>query len=152
MPRTKIVADAVLLIRISAFAAIVPLLTRLPIRQLEALMEPAHPNHAIDPDLAERIIRYTDLVCRLGRRLIARLCLTRGLTLFYFLRRAGVNASLVFGAGTVRDDFAGHCWLVRNGEPYLEKVDPRTLFTPVYSFRGFHAKGIGSQPAGETRG
>jgi hypothetical protein len=115
-------------------------------------MEPARPNPEIDLDRAERIIRHTDFVCRKGRRLIARLCLTRGLTLFYFLRRAGVNATLVFGAGTVRDDFAGHCWLVRNGEPYLERVDPRILFTPIYSFSGFRIKSIDNQPAGETRG
>lgn len=145
-------ADMFLLIRIAAFAAIVPLLTRLPIRRLEALMEPVRPNSEIDPALAERIIRYTELVCRAGRRLIARLCLTRGLTLYYFLRRAGVNASLVFGAGTVDDNFAGHCWLVRNGQPYLEKVDPRSFFTPIYSFDGFPTKDIASRPAGEARG
>jgi hypothetical protein len=146
------VADLFLLIRIAAFAAIVPLLARLPIRRLEALMEPARPRSETDLALAERIIRHTDSVCRTGRRLIARLCLTRGLTLFYFLRRAGIDASLVFGTGTVDDKFAGHCWLVRSGKPYLEKVDPSVLFTPIYSFNTLRPRSMKSQSAGEARG
>lgn len=146
------VTDMFLLIRIAAFAAVVPLLTRLPIRRLEALMEPARPSRETDLALAERIVRHTESVCRCGHRMIARLCLTRGLTLFYFLRRAGVNASLVFGAGNIGEDFAGHCWLVRDGEPYLEKVDPRVLFTPIYSFNRVKARGAESRPDGEARG
>lgn len=149
-PGANAVDDLFLLVRITAFTAIVPLLMRLPIRKLEALLEPACPDREIDLARAERIIRHTDFVCQKGRRLIARLCLTRGLTLFYFLRRTGVNATLVFGAGDVRGDFAGHCWLVRNGEPYLEKVDPKILFTPIYCFNGRRENEIDRKPIGEV--
>jgi len=31
-----------------------------------------------------------------------------------------------------RKEFVGHCWLVRQGEPYLEKEDPRSLYTEMY--------------------
>jgi hypothetical protein len=144
-------ADAVLLVRIALFAAIVPLLARLPIRRLEALVEPSRPRREVDPLRSERTIRLTNLVCRFGRPMIVSLCMTRGLTLYYFLRRAGIDVSLVFGVGTVHQDFAGHCWLTRRGEPYLEKTDPRLFFTPVYSFRRCEIQGsldrcIGDEP------
>jgi hypothetical protein len=146
------VADALLLVRIALFAGIVPLLTRLPIRRVEALVDPSHPSPKLDVARVERIIHHTEFVCRAGRRLIPRLCQTRGLTLFYFLRRAGVNTSLVFGAGTVHDTFAGHCWLVLNGKPYLEKTDPRPFFTPFYSFNGSNAESAEGVPTGEACG
>ena len=149
---SDMLAGVFLFVRIALFAAIVPLLTRLPLRRLEVLVEPAHPNAEMDVARAQRIIRHTEFVCRAGRRLIARLCLTRGLTLFYFLRRAGVNASLVFGAGTVHDVFAGHCWLVFDGHPYLEKVDPRSLFTPFYVFNGSGTKRVDGSQMGEACG
>jgi hypothetical protein len=58
--------------------------------------------------------------------------LTRGLTLFWFLRRAGLNVELRFGldpsVGAAAD---GHCWLTLDGEPYLEARDPQR-FTELY--------------------
>jgi hypothetical protein len=35
--------------------------------------------------------------------------------------------------GKVGAEFVGHCWLTQQGEPFLEPVDPRQTFTPVYS-------------------
>lgn len=52
---------------------------------------------------------------------IRRSCLTRGVTLYYFLTRAGVDVSLCFGVGTVEGVMGAHCWLVKDGEPYLER-------------------------------
>jgi hypothetical protein len=31
-------------------------------------------------------------------------------------------------------EFEGHCWLMKDGEPYLEKRDPRPFFAPTYTF------------------
>ena len=153
-------ANAFLLMRIGAFAAFVPLLSRLPIRRLQALVEPncAHPEIESTEDATEhaakveRIIRYTNLVCRIARPLIARRCMTRGLTLYFFLRRTGVDASLVFGVGNIRDNFEGHCWLVRDGEPYLETTDPRSAFTPVYAFNDPRCRHYAGNRIGEVRG
>jgi hypothetical protein len=71
-----------------------------------------------------------------GRPLVRRGCLTRGVTLYYCLRRAGVDVGLTFGMGRVDggDGFDGHCWLVKGGEPYLEARDPRDHYVPMYSF------------------
>jgi hypothetical protein len=73
---------------------------------------------------------------RVGRPLVRRGCLTRGITLYYFLRRAGADVRLCFGLGAVDggDGFDGHCWLVLAGEPYLEPRDPRPLYTEMYRF------------------
>jgi hypothetical protein len=128
------VSDMFLFIRITLFAAAVPLLTRIPLRRLELLLEPDNPGLMLSTEKIERILRHTDYICRVGRRLISSLCLTRGITLFYFMRRAGMDVALVFGAGEMNGAFAGHCWLARNGEPFLEKTDPRAFFTPMYSF------------------
>jgi hypothetical protein len=54
-------------------------------------------------------------------------------TLFWFLRRAGLDVELVFGLDPAMGEAAdGHCWLALAGEPFLEKVDPRSRFTEVY--------------------
>jgi hypothetical protein len=59
-------------------------------------------------------------------------CLTRGVTLYVFLRRAGMDVALSFGMGKPGKEFAGHCWLVMDGEPILERRDPRPVFTEMY--------------------
>ncbi len=123
-----------LTLRIAIFTSAVPLLMRLPLRRVQALVEPVGCPAEMDVALAEKIVRDTERMVRLTARINPRRCLARGLTLYFFLRRAGFDLSLVFGAGTVENDFAGHCWLERNGEPYLEATDPRNLFTPMYRF------------------
>lgn len=107
---------------------------RLPIRRLQSLVEPSFFPAETDQATAEQILRDTERMVRLTARLNTRRCLARGLTLYFFLRRAGVDLALVFGAGTVENEFAAHCWLEKNGEPYLERTDPRPFFTPMYRF------------------
>ena len=58
--------------------------------------------------------------------------LVRGLTLYRFLRRAGAEVSLRFGAGEMNGRFAAHCWIVYRGEPLAEPRDPRPLFTETW--------------------
>jgi Transglutaminase-like superfamily len=134
-------AEAILSLRIALFAACVPWLVRLPVRRLEARVNPPFPPPFADAVQAERIIRLTQLICRVARALIDHPCQVRGLTLYYFLRRAGVNVSLVFGIGRVDAEYAGHCWLVKDGEPFLEIRDPREYFTAMYTFNSDHSEG-----------
>jgi len=76
--------------------------------------------------------RRVDQVIRWGRPLVRPGCLTRGITGYYILRRAGLDVALCFGMGSVRDPgAAGHCWLVLGGEPVLEAADPRAAFTEL---------------------
>jgi hypothetical protein len=123
-----------------AVAALVPLLMRLPLRRLEALIEPRHAPER--PDVARQawIERRLDDIIAAGHPLVRPGCLTRGVTHYFFLRRAGVDVRLQFGIGRPQGQDEGHCWLVRDGEPYLERVDPRHAFTGTYA--------IPAQPAG----
>jgi hypothetical protein len=67
------------------------------------------------------------------RRPIRPSCLHRGAVRYHLLRRAGVNVQLVFGAGQVESAPAAHCWLLLDGEPFLETVDPRPVFAGIYT-------------------
>jgi hypothetical protein len=88
--------------------------------------------HPAPPGEAERLAGLALAVLRWGRPLVRPGCLTRGLTLFVCLRRAGVPVTLSFGAGTIDGTFAGHCWLTVDGQPYLEATDPLTAFAETY--------------------
>ena len=84
---------------------------------------------------AEQIIRCVEIARAVGRPLVRSKCLTRAVTLYYFLRRAGVELTLCFGAARKGGQLvaaAGHCWLIRNGQPFLEAQDPRMSFVPIY--------------------
>ena len=72
-----------------------------------------------------KITGYVELAIRRGAPLVRRGCLTRGLTRYYFLRRAGMDIALSFGMGHLDKGFMGHCWLVKDGEPFLEAEDPQ---------------------------
>src|SRR5205809_46056 len=76
---------------------------------------------AHDAELAiDRIARVVDAVIRRARPLVRPGCLTRGITRYWLLRRAGVDVSLCFGARLVEGRFEAHCWIDRDGRPILE--------------------------------
>ena len=109
---------------------------RVQLDRLNALISRPVGKCAVDRERMVWTIRFTTWLTRVGRPFVSSGCLTRGLTLYYFLRRLGIPVSLVFGAGQVGGRFAAHCWLERDQEPYLEAVDPRNFFAPVYRFGG----------------
>lgn len=146
--RLRTPADALLFLRILAFAASVPFLVRLDLPRLQALLGQRQARSGVDVARLDKIVQYTDGAIRAGRPLVRSGCLVRGLTLYYFLSRAGLDLTLCFGVGSPENEFAGHCWLVKDGEPFLEKVDPRPVFTAMYSIPGQGA--IPDRPALEA--
>lgn len=126
--------DLPLLLRIFAFAMATRLLARLGPARLAGLLEPRRPVPVPTPPAVDRIAAYVDKILAAGRPLVPRGCLARGLTRYYFLRRAGLAISLCFGIGLIDGEPAGHCWLVREGEPFLEREDPRAAFVEVMRF------------------
>jgi len=123
--------------RVLAFAAVVPLLLRRRIDRLGPLLEPrqAPPPAPPPPEVVRALVARIDRLLQAGRPLVRSGCLTRGLTLYYFLRRAGADVSLRFGVdvlGRVEGDFSGHCWVMYGGEPLAEKRDPRPLFAETF--------------------
>lgn len=126
-------ADLVLFLHIVVVAAAVPILVRMKLTRLGVLLEPREAPPLPEPGRIQEIISTVELALRNGRPLVRGGCLTRGVTLYYFLRRAGVPVSLCFGMGQFEGDFVGHCWLVKDGEPFLESRDPRPLYAAVYT-------------------
>jgi hypothetical protein len=131
--------DAGLFAQSFCVAFAMPLFLRLPLPRLHGLLDWATTRTSRGASDSPDAIAVTVLeMLQTSRPLVRRGCLTRGITLYYFLRRAGVDVALNFGMGCVPggDGFEGHCWLVRDGEPYLEPGDPRRLYVRMYSFGG----------------
>lgn len=121
--------DLLLLLRIMAVAGISPLLKRFPLPTLGRVLEPRRPPaHAPSETRERHVVALVDLGFKLLSPIIQPDCLVRGLTRYYVLRRCGLDVALAFGIGQPGADVAGHCWLVRNGHPYLENHDPRHAF------------------------
>ncbi|HEV7518096.1 MAG TPA: lasso peptide biosynthesis B2 protein [Thermoanaerobaculia bacterium] len=119
-------------LRILLFAAVVPLLLRRHLTRLAPLLEPATVPEPPPPGVVEAMVLRIDRLLLAGRPFVRSGCLTRAITLFYFLRRAGADISLRFGMGEVDGSFSGHCWVVHDGLPLAEKRDPRPLFTEMF--------------------
>jgi hypothetical protein len=124
--------DFLLLFRVFLFAASVPILLRVKLPRLQRLLGRVPVGRDANPARVEDIVRCAAIVLRRGQPLVRRGCLTRGVTLFYFLRRAGLDVDLCFGAGQLDGAFAAHCWLERDGHPFLEDADPRRIFAEMY--------------------
>ena len=121
-----------LALRVFAFAVAVPLITRLPLPRQQKILEPHRPPRA-DTEREAWLTENIDRVLGRGAPLVRPGCLTRGLTHYFFLRRAGADVRLVYGLGTVDGRTEGHCWLVRDSAPYLERTDPRPHFVVTHS-------------------
>jgi hypothetical protein len=125
--------ELLLFAQVSACASAVPLLMRLPLTRSAALLTRAPGYRSPSSDEVERLDRLTALAPRVAHPLVRHGCLTRGVTLFWFLRRAGLDVELRFGVDPGGESTThGHCWLTLNGEPYLERLDPRPRFVETY--------------------
>ena len=124
--------DALLLGHIFVFALLLPLALRRDIASLATFLEPRRARPLAPRNTLDKIQRYANAVC--ASRLVRAECLVRGVTRYYFLRRAGLSIALVFGMGAVNGRLEGHCWLVKDGRPFLEAQDPELQFTRMLSF------------------
>jgi len=125
------ISDVFLFFQILLFAAGVPFLLRLKLSRVQTLLEPRIPLPA-NRERIEQIIQYVEMAIRAGRPLVREGCLTRGVTRYYFFRRNGQDVSLCFGMGRIEEKFVGHCWLVKDGVPFMEPRDPRPLYAEMY--------------------
>lgn len=133
---TSRVGKFVLVFRVLLFAAAVPLLLRLGIKRLPALLSlkppvPLPPGPFPEEEIVRNIASVTNTAVRWGRPFVKNGCLTRGLTQCYFLRKQGVDVSLVFGLDLKETERTGHCWLEMKSRPVLEKCDPHSRFTEI---------------------
>jgi len=127
--------DLFLFLRILAFSASVPVLMRLKLVRLDALLLALSRAKSGTPTAAEKIKSYLELAIRFGRPAVRPGCLTRGVTLYYFLRKeAGIDVALCFGMRQWNSNFEGHCWLVRDGKPFWETRHSGPAFAEIYRF------------------
>ncbi|MGC2467214.1 MAG: lasso peptide biosynthesis B2 protein [Candidatus Acidiferrum sp.] len=134
------ISDVFLFFQVLLFAAAVPFLLRLKISRVQTLLEPRTPSSA-HRNRVELINEYVEMAIRVGRPLVRPGCLTRGVTRYFFLRRNGLDVSLCFGMGQDNEEFVGHCWLVKDGVPFLEPRDPRPLYAEMYRIPGTTHRG-----------
>jgi len=127
-------SDLVLFLQIFAFAGTVPYLLRLKLPRLARVLQWGK-RPCVDPAAQDRVTKitsYVELSIQRGRPFVRPGCLTRGLTRYFFFRRVGVDVALCVGMGRRDHEFMGHCWLAKNGKPFLEVEDPRPLYAEVY--------------------
>lgn len=129
-------ADALLFVRIVAFASVVPLLTRLSLPRLAWVLSLPRRSSSADP---VKVARFIEASTRTAAPLVRPGCLTRGITLWQFLRVGRPSLALRFGVGKVNGTWEGHCWLEDDGSPYLERTDPQPTFTVVFTVDGKRA-------------
>lgn len=108
------------------------LLALLPLRRLERFVELGRSGTPRTPAQAELTAKRVERVLFWSKRVLRHTCLTRGITRYFFLRRAGADVRLIFGLSRVDGRHVGHCWIVRDGEIYAEPNDPSGQFTDVY--------------------
>lgn len=73
-----------------------------------------------------------ELAQHVASPLVRRGCLTRCITLYWFLGRADDDIELCFGVGYPDGRFGAHSWLAKGGQPFLERVDPTLSFAVIY--------------------
>jgi hypothetical protein len=116
------------------FAAAVPFLMRFSLDRVARWIRPSGGATADpSPEEVSALTRAIDGWLVRWRPLVRSGCVTRGVTLYRFLRRAGADVSLRFGIGVVNGATAGHCWIVYRGEPLAERRDPRALFAETWA-------------------
>jgi len=126
-------SDRTLLLQLILFASIVPLLMRLRPHSLNRILYRRLESTEVSSTVVAEVVRHFQLARAVAAPVVRNTCLTRGMTLCYFLRRAGLDVSLSFGMGRKGDQFTGHCWLTKSGAPFLEQPDPRPLYAEFFS-------------------
>ena len=125
-------AKLTLYVDIALVALAVPLLARLKLPRLATLLGRGRAATPPDPARVDDLVASVAAVLQFAAVLIRPTCMTRGLVLFHFLRKAGFDVQLCFGAGYPRGQFEAHCWLVYEEKPFMEPRDPRQWFTELY--------------------
>lgn len=130
--------------RVLLVAPLCPLLLRLPLGVVDWIVTRVRRPvpRGLEP---QRVAAVVAAAQRFAHPVVRRGCLTRGLTLYWLLAEPSSELRLCFGIGGPADEFTGHCWLERAGEPYLEKEDPRQRFPEQFSMPM-------RSPAGEPAG
>jgi Transglutaminase-like superfamily len=119
-------------VRVLTLSPLCPLLLHLPLPVVSwaVTRRRGRRGRGLEPQRAAAVVETAQAF---AHPLVRRGCLTRGLSLFWLLNDPADDMRICFGLGGPADGFAGHCWLERGGEPYLERVDPRERFPEQFA-------------------
>lgn len=126
-----------MLVKIFIFSYfLVPILLRLPLLKLLKVIEPKKEISEARHEKIQLIINLYEKISHTMRPAFSTVCLTKGITLYYFLRRQGSDLTLCFGMprGYNVQHAAGHCWLEQDGKPFLEGREPHERYIEMYRF------------------
>ena len=116
-------AEAALSARMALWVVLVSVLARLmPLPRAHRIVSTrVRAAHAGTPaDAPARLARAIDRVLRLDILMFKRSCWRRALVLQRFLALRGIESRVNFGVKTSGGELAGHAWLERDGQPFLE--------------------------------
>jgi len=65
---------------------------------------------------------------------VKRPCLFRSLALFSYHRRKGIPVRIAYGIRNNGGVLEGHSWLLLDGAPFLERVDPGGTYASLYIY------------------
>lgn len=133
LPRT---ANRKLLGQMIVFSRTLPAQFNRPLPQMMAhLTPPPRPHPGLPP---AEIRRLADAVAAWHWRSPLGICLRRSLLRYYFLRQAGLEVAIVFGArfkdAQEGGGIGGHAWLTLNGQPYYENLNDYQGFVKMYVY------------------
>lgn len=104
---------------------------RMPLPELMNALTPRAPDLPIP---RESVRRIADAVAAFDLRSPLGICLRRSLVRYYFLRRAGLNVVIHFGARFKETrELGGHAWLTLDGQPYEEASENYLGFAVMFS-------------------
>ena len=136
LKRIRTLSEFGLFTYVVVFASCVPILMRLPLPWLARVVTRAPRRRRVSAQEVDRLAEFVSLAPVVASPAVRNGCLTRGITLYWFLRRAGMPVELRFGLDPASTSAGadGHCWLTLDGAPFLERVDPRDHFSELYCF------------------
>jgi hypothetical protein len=114
---------ATTVLRALVVGILAPLLLRARPERLARLLEPRRAVRPQDDEELAGMLRLTDVTLARGRPFVRTGCLTRGVTRYWMLRRAGAEVALCFGVGSVAGNVEAHCWIAQGSTPILEPPD-----------------------------
>jgi transglutaminase superfamily protein len=106
----------------------------LPLPEMMNALTPPAPDLPISP---ESVRRFVDAITAFDIRSPLGICLRRSLVRYHFLRRAGLDVVILFGArfkDSLHHELGGHAWLVLDNQPYAEESENYIGFATLYRY------------------
>ncbi|MER3448073.1 MAG: hypothetical protein C4291_15165 [Candidatus Dadabacteria bacterium] len=134
-----------LFIQILLLITVLPVIIRLlSLPKLMYVLTPEDLRQYTNPDIEQKVIKFTDYILSRNLWIYKTTCLKRSLVLYHFLRKFGMNVQICFGVrynekppywDTQKKKLEGHAWLLYNGDIFLERdIEMTKTYKLTYCF------------------